>query len=235
MRANWLPGVLKDAGLRVRMMTGALTRGGEMVSIDAVIAHHTATGPAWSNEAVANLLRDGRSDLRGPLAQLGLERDGTFVVVATGRANHNGYGKFGNSSLGIEAYNDGKGEPWPAAQLIAYDRGVAAILRRLGLPASRLLAHRESDPTRKIDPTGIDMDAMRRRVAEILSPAAVPKRKVPRMAALIIRKSNPKQALFECGETLYVAHNAAVTTDGPTFHVNDDVWNDLVATHPVKD
>jgi hypothetical protein len=62
-----------------------------------------------------------------------------------------------------------------------------------------------------------------------------PKRKAPKMAALIVRQSNPKQALFECGDTLYVAHNGAVTTEGPKFVVNDDVWGDLIATHPVKD
>ena len=66
-------------------------------------------------------------------------------------------------------------------------------------------------------------------------PPKPPKRKAPKMASLIVRKANPKQALFECGDTLYVAHNGAVTTGGPTFVVNDDVWNDLIATHPVKD
>jgi len=65
------------------------------------------------------ILRDGRRDLPGPLAQLGLRRDGTFVTVAGGRANHNGYGRWGNNSIGVEAYNDGVGEPWPTAQNLA--------------------------------------------------------------------------------------------------------------------
>jgi hypothetical protein len=234
MRADWLPQVLVAAGLKVKVMAGAMTRGGELSSIHAVVAHHTASGPNWDDDAVAKLLRDGRPDLAGPLSQLGLQRDGTYVVVATGRANHNGYGTWGNDSIGIEAYNDGRGEPWPVAQLQAYDRGAAAILKKIGQPPSRLLAHRETDPNRKIDPTGIDMDAMRVRVARLMSPPK-PKRKGPKMAALIVRQSNSKHALFECGDTLYVAHNGAVTTEGPKFVVNDDVWGDLIATHPVKD
>src|SRR5580700_4344959 len=49
----------------------------------------------------------------GPLAQLGLGRDGTFYVVAAGRCNQAGQGSWqgvttGNSSfIGIEAENTG--------------------------------------------------------------------------------------------------------------------------------
>jgi hypothetical protein len=118
---------------------------------------------------VRRLLRDGRSDLPGPLSQLGLERDGTYAVIAAGRCNHNGYGQWGNDSIGIEAYNTGTGEPWPVVQLEAYDRGTAAICRALGVPATQVKGHRETDPGRKIDPTGIDMDAARSRVARLLS------------------------------------------------------------------
>src|SRR5690606_11664261 len=114
-----------------------------------VVCHHTATSSAWQDGHVAALLRDGRRDLAGPLSQLGLERDGTFVVIAAGRANHNGYGTWGNDSIGIEAYNSGLGEPWPAVQLDAYQRGVAAILAHLGLDVSCCKAHRETDPKRK--------------------------------------------------------------------------------------
>lgn len=147
-----------------------------MAAIKGVVAHHTATGPNWSDGHVAALLRDGRRDLKGPLSQLGLERDGTFVVVATGKANHNGYGEWGNDSIGIEAYNSGVGEPWPMVQLDAYVRGSAAILRHLRLDSSRVKGHRETDPGRKIDPAGIDMDRFRRAVQDQLNgpPAPAP-------------------------------------------------------------
>jgi len=147
-----------------------------MAAIHGVVAHHTATGPNWSDGHVAALLRDGRRDLKGPLSQLGLERDGTFVVVATGKANHNGYGEWGNDSIGIEAYNSGVGEPWPMEQLDAYVRGTTAILRRLDLDSSRVKGHRETDPKRKIDPAGFDMERFRRAVQDQLNgpPAPTP-------------------------------------------------------------
>lgn len=169
MRATWLPEVLRAAGLDVYELPGWQGRGKPLTSIEGVVWHHTASGPNWQDGHVAAMLRDGRPDLAGPLAQLGLERDGTFVVVADGKANHNGYGTWGNQAIGIEAYNDGKGEPWPAAQLDAYDRGTAAILAQLGYGSDRMKGHRETDPKRKPDPTGIDLNAARQRVARLIT------------------------------------------------------------------
>lgn len=172
-RATWLAAVLRKAGCRVVELDGWQTRETRPgFEPEAVIWHHTATGPNVSNTNVRRLLRDGRSDLPGPLSQLGLERNGTFVVIAAGRCNHNGYGLHGNDAIGIEAYNSGLGEPWPSPQLDAYHVGTAAICRALAIPASRVLGHKESDPTRKIDPAGIDMDQARARVAALLAPAA---------------------------------------------------------------
>lgn len=168
MSLTWIPDVLRAAGLDVFEYPGWKTRtSGKLETgwVKGVVCHHTASGPNWQDGHVAALLAQGRRDLAGPLAQLGLERDGTFVVISVGRCNHNGYGEWGNSSIGIEAYNSGLGEPWPVAQMDAYKRGVAAILAHLGLPATRCKAHRETDPRRKIDPTGVDMDAFRADVA----------------------------------------------------------------------
>lgn len=164
MRLPWLADVLRGAGLRVVEVPGWQSRGRELRKVEGIICHHTATGPAASDSAIATMLRDGRPGLNGPLSQLGLARSGTFFVVAGGRANHNGYGTWGNDAIGIEAYNDGRGEPWAPVQLEAYKDGVAALLVRLGYGSDRVLAHRESDPARKVDPTGIDMDRFRRAI-----------------------------------------------------------------------
>lgn len=148
---------------------GWATRGKPMNPPKVVIAHHTATRPSTTDAAVIRLLRVGRTDLPGPLCQIGLARDGTAYVVAAGRANHAGtggwHGVTGNANaLGIEAFNDGLGEPWPHIQLDAYDRTCAAVLRHVDRDASWLCGHREWAPGRKIDPTGIDMNMMRSRV-----------------------------------------------------------------------
>lgn len=163
---NWLPDVLRSAGIDTYVMPGAERRTSRSagLSVKGIVWHHTATGPNWQDGHVANLLRDGRIDLAGPLAQVGIERDGTWVLVALGRANHNGYGHFGNDSLGLEFYNSGVGEPWPDVQVESGVRGTAAVLRHLGKPISVVMGHRETDPRRKIDPAGLNMTTIRQRV-----------------------------------------------------------------------
>lgn len=171
MRLTWLPDVLRSAGLTVVEHPGWRGRGRDMTRVLGVVWHHTATGTTWTDARVEQMLAtDGNATTPPPLAQLGLRRDGTYVVIADGRSNHNGYGTWGNDSIGIEAYNSGKGEPWPKIQLDAYRTGTAAILRHLGLTADAVKAHRETDPKRKIDPTGIDMTAARAEIRRLLAP-----------------------------------------------------------------
>jgi len=171
MRLPWLADVLRNAGLEVKESAGWQGRGRELIEVNGVVAHHTATGPNVNDGSVVALLIKGRPDLAGPLCQLGLRRDGTFDVIADGKGNHNGYGEWGNQCVGIEAYNDGVGEPWPSVQIDAYQRGCAAILAHLGLPVSRLKGHKETDPGRKIDPAGIDMGGFRLGVAALMHPS----------------------------------------------------------------
>ena len=181
---TWLPEVLLGAGLKVAEQPGWVTRGrSEMGAVKGVICHHTA-GPAKGNMPSLGVVTNGRSDLPGPLAQLGLGRDGTYYVIAAGRANHAGRGNWqgietGNSNfIGIEAENTGlPGDPWPDVQLDAYCRGVAAILKHVGSDASMCCGHKEYalPAGRKNDPT-FDMNEFRRKVAAILAGTApVPK------------------------------------------------------------
>lgn len=180
---TWLPTVLRNAGLKVAEENGWANRGrGNMSSsVKGVVCHHTVGRPT-GNMPTLNVLIRGHGSLPGPLAQLGLGRDGTYYVIAAGRANHAGkggwQGESGNSRfIGIEAENTGyakdnpqKGhvaDPWPAVQLDAYKRGVAAILSKLGQDASWCCGHKEWRPT-KIDPHSIDMDEFRRDVAKLM-------------------------------------------------------------------
>jgi hypothetical protein len=69
---NWLPQVLKGAGLKVATVDGWENRGvGDVGNTVGVICHHTA-GPRNGNMPSLDTLLKGRSDLPGPLAQLGL-------------------------------------------------------------------------------------------------------------------------------------------------------------------
>ncbi len=171
MRLSWLPGVLGSAGLDVYVLPGAATRGTDLARVDALIGHDTVAG--HNVETNRRLLRDGRPDLAGPLSQVGGRPDGGVDIIATGRANHNGYGRYGNQTIGWEVYCygglSGKEQPWNEAQREAFVKGASAIRRHLGqrLP---VLGHKESDPSRKIDPYGVDMDDVRRRIAAEPSP-----------------------------------------------------------------
>lgn len=173
MRATWLADVLRRAGLRVTEVPGWETRGTldsqgnprELSIVNGVVCHHTATPPTASDDVVVSILVKGRADLPGPLSQTGLSRSGTYYVVAAGRCNHNGFGRWGNDSLAIEAFNDGEGERWPRVQLDAFEKGAAAILKHVGKNEAFAQAHREQDPGRKTDPVGIDMMKFRQAVA----------------------------------------------------------------------
>ncbi|HWD37594.1 MAG TPA: N-acetylmuramoyl-L-alanine amidase [Fimbriimonas sp.] len=178
-KLTWIADVLRGAGLKVDEQDGWQDRGrGEMGDVVGVLCHHTA-GPATGNMPSLNTIINGRPDLSGPLAQLGLGRDGTYYIVAAGRANHAGAGSWegittGNSSfIGIEAENMGDPikDPWPDVQMKAYRQEVAAILKHLGRGAEFCAGHKEYalPKGRKTDPD-FDMDAFREAVRALLEP-----------------------------------------------------------------
>lgn len=181
MKLLWLADTLRDAGLKVVEHPNWQVRGKDGMRPRIVIIHHTATHWTQSDAAVTSLLVNGRTDLPGPLCHLGLNRDGTFIVIAAGKANHAGAGQWMDANesveaIGIEAYNWGNSvpfpsrEPWPNVQLEAYEKGVAALLRRIGRDQQHVCAHREwaLPAGRKPDPSGIDMNPFRYRVGKIL-------------------------------------------------------------------
>lgn len=183
-KLTWLPDVLKAAGLKVSPVEGWQFRGrADVADTVGVICHHTGTTVRRDqNMPTLQTLIDGRSDLSGPLSQLGLGRDGTYYVIAAGRANHAGAGSWqgvvtGNSSfIGIEAENSGQADdPWPAVQMDAYRRGVAAILKHVGKPAEFCAGHKEyALPHGRKDDPSFDMAVFRSGVAALLAQNVVP-------------------------------------------------------------
>lgn len=177
-RQLWLAESCRLAGLRVKEVQGWRDRGSATFSPRGLVLHHTA-GPTIGDMPSLNLIVAGRPGIPGPLSQLALGRSGTVYVIASGRANHAGDGGWrglaGNASVwGIEAENTGRGEPWPAAQLNAYVTLAAVLAARTPFRPSMIAGHREWAPTRKIDPTGIDLDIFRARVASELQPIPPP-------------------------------------------------------------
>lgn len=174
---SWLADILKKEGLKTIEKPGWKTRGhGDMKEVRGILCHHTAEAIDPNTDPVSDLLMKGRSDLPGPLSQLGLGQDGTYYIIAAGKSYHAGKGAWkpmnlvdnGNSWLiGIEAENNGLKEVWPEVQMDAYARGCAAMIRHLKLPVSSVIGHKEYAPGRKSDPN-FDMNAFRKRVEKEL-------------------------------------------------------------------
>lgn len=241
MRLLWLAECLRDAGLEVVEVDGWQTRGADLPGLcSVVVGHHTATPrvPANDDEDIPTLrlLVNGRADLPGPLCQLGLGRSGTFYAVASGKANHAGRGRWAgivNSrrTIGIEAEHPGSG-PWPPAQVDAYDRGVAALLRELGQDAQHYAGHREwaLPRGRKVDPGGLELDAQRTRIARLL---AAPSHRTSRTAPeeeLDMDETTLRKIIQEevREEVRCVLGNIGGPDADPTHYALNDVRNDLL-------
>jgi hypothetical protein len=176
MAITWLADVLRGAGLTVVEHAGWKTR-----AIDGDwsprygIVHATAAPRSQSDTDQIRIVRDGRTGLRGPIANACVDRAGRWHVLAAGRCNTTiegtagPYQGLGNTyALGVEACNDNVDEPWLAVQYDSYVRGWAAIARKLGWTPERLRGHKEHTPGHKTDPT-FNMTAFRGRVAAVLA------------------------------------------------------------------
>ena len=137
---------------------------GPMADVLSIVCHHTA-GPATGDAPSLRVVRDGRPDLRGPLAQLFLARSGTVHVVAAGLSWHAGATfqpwQANPFAIGIEAEATGR-DPWPPRQFDAYVRLCRALADHYRVPYARVLGHKEiARPLgRKSDPN-FDMAAFR--------------------------------------------------------------------------
>jgi N-acetylmuramoyl-L-alanine amidase len=127
-----------------------------------VMVHHTASGPGSDGQPDVDYMCY-RADAR-PIANLYLSRSGKVWVMAAGATNTNGSGSapwggcpndsMNSHAIGIEAGNNGTGEPWPKAQQDAYLILVGALTSHYGIDGGHVRGHVEWAPGRKIDPAG---------------------------------------------------------------------------------
>jgi len=160
--------VLRAGGLTVVEVDGWQTRARGSGGYDPgrpthIMAHHTASGPGSDGWPDVSYIIDGSPD--APLANLYLDRGGLWWILAGGATNTNGKGRdtwgggvpddsMNTYAIGIEAANDGVGEPWPEAQTDGYLAGVAALCAAYLIPVDHVRAHAEWAPDRKVDPAG---------------------------------------------------------------------------------
>lgn len=177
MLLNDLASLARGAGLTVHEAPGWVGHNhGAMNSVSCIVIHHTA-GAATGDYPSYNVVRNGRSGLPGPLAQLGVGRSGKVYVFSNGVSWHAGTVKeswMNNyNAIGIEVESVGTGPVWPSAQVHATARMTAALCKRYGVPVSRVLGHKEIcyPVGRKVDPVGIpgDMPAFRALVQQYIN------------------------------------------------------------------
>lgn len=189
--------ILREAGLTVSEYPGWRQRGhvGTFAPFGGVWHH---TGGRKDLEIVAKV---GRPDLAAPLANLFLDTEGVWHVVAAGVAWHAGaghaavltsvghdvaptgfaadlgladdYGSGNHYLVGVEVENLGTAaDPYPAVQVEALVKGSAALCKALHWTANRWIHHREWT-ARKVDMSLADKLDLRALVAaELGSPAA---------------------------------------------------------------
>lgn len=174
-RITWLADVLRAEGLSVREHAGWQTRGHAAFSAQGLVLHHTA-GRTGSVHPSLGICINGRPRLPGPLCHVLVDREGVCHVIAAGRANHAGAGRWRHLSansqvVGIEIEHSGSlDEPWTARVLDASMGAAAAICRRASIPPALVCLHKEWAPTRKIDPIGWHGPTTRDRIARLITP-----------------------------------------------------------------
>lgn len=174
----WLADAARSTGYRVVEVGGWRTRGhGAMRLVEGVVGHHTATSDSAPGDYPSlNIVTNGRSDLAGPLCNLGLGRDGTIYVVAAGCGWHAGasawagYSDLNDEFLGIEAESAGTGH-WTAAQLDCYPKLVGALLKYMSRGTDRYAGHKDVcvPHGRKPDPVGIDTAWLRGQASKFMT------------------------------------------------------------------
>lgn len=172
--------LLREWGFKVRYEPGWSKRGYYTFDPHGFLVHHDVS-PRHLNWGVFNIVKYGRIDVPGPLANWVLARDGQICALAAGRANHAGRGRVGafgalrgsTTSWGCEAANDGVSEPWPPEQMLAYWALARACEIVTGYGRNRTIGHKEWAPRRKVDPT-FSMPQFRRDMSRVPNDIGIP-------------------------------------------------------------
>lgn len=203
---------LRGWGFTVLMMDGWENRGRPDIALTAnwIGAHHTA-----AVVDVDRILRDGRPDVSGPLANYGVHRNSDIILIASGRANHFGVATIRSSDAwGIEATG-----PIPVTAFgksafpnyWAYIALCKAIMLEEDWAADRIKAHKEVAPKRKINPS-LNMTTFRSDAAAYRGSTPPQEDDLPTMAELVKALEDPNSPLYKA--TLKIGRRSINSTIG---------------------
>lgn len=221
-RITWVPAVLRAAGITVVEHAGWETRGlspaARRFEPSRLVWHHDASAKGDSPGVPAFMI----SNFETAAAQLWVDRQGRWHIIASGRAPHAGEVLPGmpdnETSIGIETDHT-SGEDWPPALLSSLRRGSAAILNHMGVGAVEGLHFHKTicaPKGRKTDPDGLYLAANRVKVAA-LQVALRAKPKPPVKPAEPTRVTKARDLLAQVDGLLNEAATKSHRTDVQAF------------------
>lgn len=152
--ALWLPDLLRDFGLPVRVVPGWQERGRPGGRFRGVVTHHIGIAGGGDSPGLG-VVTHGRPDLRNALCNVHTSRSGVPTVVAAGVAWHAGTGGYaglqGNDEVLGNEVEGTTGEPLTSQQRGALPLITAALLEGLRTDETRSCQHYEWAPGRKVD------------------------------------------------------------------------------------
>lgn len=200
--------ILADHGTTVDKISGWETRDGSKANDlvpEAVVVHHTG-----DVSTPINLIRDGRKNLPGPLANFLVGQSGKIYLIAAGYSNNAGYGGAANfnkakagkltsevkpaASDGSWSANgnawaiEGDGQAdWPAIVRQHVIEVAAALHIAQGWDTARVIAHKELTKRKPGDP-GDDMGKVREDVLKLIAEWSDKPVEPPKLGSRILSK-----------------------------------------------
>jgi hypothetical protein len=225
--------------MSVYVQPGWESRGhGGMRCTEVVVGHHTATADSAPGDYPSlNVVTYGRSDLPGPLAQLGLGRGGHIYVIAAGLSYHAGasayagYTDLNDEAIGIEAESAGNGL-WTPEQSFMYPRLVAALCLYMSRDVSRYCSHRTcaTPAGRKPDPKGIADDWMQQQAAAVLAAGFATEQRTGSRDDMVITCGAPNRCALLSGGTLVDISDDAGARDCAQAAIEKSVLAEIKVT-----
>lgn len=200
VRLLGLPDALRSEGLEPVLVAGWATRGNDLPRLPSgSLDHHTA-GPRTGYMPSLGVLTNGRSDLPGPLAQVGSPRsepgDWRVYVIASGKANHAGAGYWAGADSNYELCGNERELVGDGSDITKHRNDVAvrvhaAFARLCGFPATSVARHAEYalPKGRKIDTAGVTGPWLRGAVAARLdgTPPTTPALEVEMLLDYVVK------------------------------------------------
>lgn len=158
---EWLPDVLRDAGLPIEVLPGFRDRGRPYpMNPWGCIWHHTASPIKSTRATNISVVTNGNAVAPGPIAHvLSAREQPRLVLVAAGYCNNAGKGWWpagqdsGNKrAFACEWVNNGVGEQAHPESVEVTARMFAEVHMYMDWPLDRLWTHQAYAPGRKIDP-----------------------------------------------------------------------------------